>query len=214
MKSRTLALPLGTLLLLPLAAAPDAKPTPTPRPTRAPVLSLHGTPAPAAPSSGSASLADTVRRAKASATPAPKKRSLGVISNETLKKPEGNGKGSVQVGPARPIGNLPPESAAPAAGPNESEWRTRAIQARQRVDSADAEVKRLENETKRLENDFYAWSDGNYRDRVIKPAWDQAKDDLKKARAEYDTAQAAMADLEEDARKAGVPPGWLRESQR
>ncbi|MCE7957802.1 MAG: hypothetical protein DYH06_07660, partial [Acidobacteria bacterium ACB2] len=61
-----------------------------------------------------------------------------------------------------------------------------------------------------LENDFYAWSDGNYRDQVIKPAWDKAREDLKKARAEVDAAKATEDGLAEEARKAGAPPGWVR----
>jgi hypothetical protein len=158
-----------------------------------------------------------VRRAKASVTPVPKKRSLGSITNENLKKAEGgSGKGSVQMAPSRPIGTLPTESGSPqnADSPSETEWRGRAAEARERLAVAENDVKRLEQETRRLENDFYAWSDGTYRDRVIKPAWDQAREDQKKAHAELDTAQTAQSDLEEEARKAGIPAGWLRESER
>ena len=83
-------------------------------------------------------------------------------------------------------------------------------QAHGRVTAAEARVASLEAETKKLENDFYAWSDGNYRDRVIRPAWDQSREELGKARKELDDARAQVKDLEEDARKSGAPPGWLR----
>lgn len=196
------------VLCVPSARGQTSTSTPTPTPTPGPRLAPSPAASPA-PKKGP-SLADTVRRVRASATPVPKKKSLGVITNESLHKPEASAKGSVQVGPARPIGSLPAGSASEPDS-SEGQWRSRANQARERVAAAQDEVKRLELENKRLENDFYAWSDGNYRDRVIKPAWDQAREDLKKARAELDAAQNAQADLEEEARKAGVPAGWLRE---
>lgn len=209
MKTIAAAAPALVVALLPAFAAEPAR-TPTPVPTPSHVLTTHPTPTSGRPGG---SLADSVRRAKASATPVPKTKSLGVISNDSLKKKEGEKpKGTLQVGPARPIAELPSDTSSPSA-PNldEAHWRGRAAQVRERVSRAEEETKRLEAEAKRLENDFYAWSDGTYRDQVIKPAWDQAKDDLKKAREETDAANNAMADLEEEARKAGAPPGWLRE---
>ncbi|HXM79966.1 MAG TPA: hypothetical protein VOA00_12090, partial [Thermoanaerobaculia bacterium] len=59
--------------------------------------------------------------------------------------------------------------------------------------------------------DFYRWDDGQYRDRVIKPAWDKKREELETARIQSKQAEADLADLPEKARKAGVPPGWLRE---
>lgn len=202
---------LRPFVLIPLAATAlllgQEEPTPTPPPLL-PMIAPSPT-----PRGKGESLADSVRRSHASVTPAPKKKSLGSITNESIKKTgEGTGKGTLQMGPAHPIAPLPPVI-APATGSTtpEASWQIRATQARQRVERADADVKRLETETRRLENDFYAWSDGTYRDGVIKPAWDQAKEDLRKARLELDAAQNAVTDLEEEARKAGVPAGWLRE---
>jgi hypothetical protein len=45
---------------------------------------------------------------------------------------------------------------------------------------------------------------------VIRPAWDQAKERVQTSEDEVEKARAAFADLEEDARKSGTPPGWLR----
>lgn len=97
-----------------------------------------------------------------------------------------------------------------ASGRTEADWRTRAARARDRIERTDAELAAAQAEVRRLENDFYAWSDGNYRERVIRPAWDQAKERMKALEAESENARAAMADLEEEARKSGAPPGWLR----
>lgn len=65
-------------------------------------------------------------------------------------------------------------------------------------------------EVRRLENDFYAWSDGSYRERVIRPAWDQARERLKSLGSLLKRPRGAVEGLEEEARKSGTPPGWLR----
>src|SRR5262249_30219093 len=95
-------------------------------------------------------------------------------------------------------------------GKTEQEWRDRAASLRAGAAESRERVAKLESESKRLENDFYAWSDGNYRDSVIKPSWDRAREDLKQARAALDEAEASLANLGEEARKAGAPPGWIR----
>ncbi len=74
-----------------------------------------------------------------------------------------------------------------------------------------ARVAELEAATRKLENDFYAWDDGQYRDRVIKPAWDHAKSELTDAKNELVAAEKDLADLPEKARQAGAMPGWIRE---
>ena len=74
-----------------------------------------------------------------------------------------------------------------------------------------ARIADLTATSRKLENDFYAWDDGQYRDRVIKPAWDRAKADLEQAKVELEAAEKQLADLPERARKAGALPGWIRE---
>jgi hypothetical protein len=97
-----------------------------------------------------------------------------------------------------------------ASGRTEADWQKRALLARERIERADGGLNEARENVKRLENDFYAWSDGNYRERVIKPAWDQAKEKLRLLEAEAEAARTGLADLEEEARKSGTPPGWLR----
>jgi hypothetical protein len=103
--------------------------------------------------------------------------------------------------------------AAPEATPvsEEQAWRERARSARQRVEESKERVSRLEAESKKLENDFYAWDDGQYRDNVIKPAWDKKREELETARRDLEAAEKDLADLPEQARKAGALPGWIRE---
>ena len=46
---------------------------------------------------------------------------------------------------------------------------------------------------------------------MIKPSWDKKKEDLETRKRELAEAEKALAELPEQARKAGALPGWLRE---
>ena len=146
------------------------------------------------------------------------------INNKSLVKNSSKGKVSSSKA-APPAGKPAPTpmpttevspAAAPAAGTaatggGEAEWKATAAKARKRVADDKARVAELEAATKKLENDFYAWDDGQYRDRVIKPAWDHAKSELTDAKNELADAEKDLADLPEKARVAGAMPGWIRE---
>jgi hypothetical protein len=178
----------------------------TPKPTATPAPRLTGgfgkTPAP-----GSASRRTTEQK---------KVR----ITNETLVTEADKGKLTTSdVRPApTPTGkageNRPtavePEPTEPEGG-GEAYWRGEARRLRERVAAIREEISRLENDTKKLESDFYSWDDGAYRDRVIKPAWDKAREELATARKELPVAERELAELPDRARKAGALPGWLRE---
>jgi len=96
-------------------------------------------------------------------------------------------------------------------GHDEAFWRARAAEVRSAVQKAASDVSAADAEEKREENDFYAWDDGQYRDNVIKPAWDRAREDAVKARQNLETARKQLDSLEDDARRAGAYPGWIRE---
>jgi outer membrane murein-binding lipoprotein Lpp len=193
----------------------DVPATPTP----GPVLKRAPVPTPKEIGIGGGSLADIARRNRARREKEPKKKSLGVITNESLRK------GSAPVATPAPKGVETPAAhrvvgaSTPTAGipeprdfegRTESEWRKRSADLKARQAQAEANVKKLDAEVHRLENDFYAWSDGNYRDRVIKPALDQARADLDKAKRDAEDAKTKFDNLEDEARKSGAPPGWLR----
>ncbi|MFI5387994.1 MAG: hypothetical protein ACHQ50_17950, partial [Fimbriimonadales bacterium] len=95
-------------------------------------------------------------------------------------------------------------------GHDEAYWRERARAAGDRVTKAHEAVISAESDEHQIENDFYRWDDGQYRDRVIKPEWDKAKQALADAQAEVIASEAAFDSLSEEARKAGALPGWLR----
>lgn len=137
------------------------------------------------------------------------------IDNSMVKK---------NAGPAGAGARTPPPAATPAPaaavqmpkvldlqGHDEAYWKGRAAEVRAAVQTARSELAAAEAEEKREENDFYSWDDGQYRDNVIKPAWDRARDEAVKARQNLDAAQKQLDSLEDDARKAGAYPGWIRE---
>ena len=148
------------------------------------------------------------------------------ITNESLVTDPGKGKLTTSQRPVTPVPATSPARTpagptpavtpgAPAAGEpgpqGEEYWRNEARRARDRVSELRATIVRLENETRKMEADFYSWDDGAYRDGVIKPAWDKAREDLATARRELPLAEKALDELPDRARRAGALPGWLRE---
>jgi hypothetical protein len=142
------------------------------------------------------------------------------INNKSLVKNSSKGKVSsskAAPAPGKPAPTpMPSTEVAPAAGAaatagGEAQWKATAAKARKRVADDKARVAELEAATRKLENDFYAWDDGQYRDRVIKPAWDHSKSELTDAKNELAEAEKDLADLPEKARVAGAMPGWIRE---
>ena len=106
------------------------------------------------------------------------------------------------------------EGARSAPAPDqeaEAYWRERMHSARALVEELSERVRQFEQQSKKLESDFYSWDDGQYRDGVIKPAWDKKREELETARRDLEQAEKDLAELPEKARKAGALPGWLRE---
>jgi hypothetical protein len=219
-------------VLIFIGAAASAQ-TPARTPTPAPKLSggfgrprNTPPPTPATASSGQA-LSDVVTAAKTSSTGTSEKSTLTIDNRSLVKNPS---KGRVSTGraattPAHPVPTAVPASTAavaaaatpvstgetPGSPGTEAEWKAMAANARKRVADDKARVEELSAATKKLENDFYAWDDGQYRDRVIKPAWDRSRTELETAKQELAEAEKDLADLPEKARKAGALPGWIRE---
>jgi mannose-6-phosphate isomerase-like protein (cupin superfamily) len=228
------ALGLGLGLSLAMAAgtafgATGPTPTPTPRPRLSGGFGRTPAPSTGAASGDGQSMADVV---KAAGAPKPDQKGVA-ITNDSLVKDTKKGRvstaapaksgptprpaaaaagSSAQPGPATAAAATPPPTAV--GSPNtadEAMWKDRAHRAHQRVEDLKAQVAALDTESKRLENEFYRWDDGQYRDRVIKPQWDKAREDLETSKRQLTAAEAELADLPEQARKAGALPGWLRE---
>ena len=215
-------------LIAPVALAAE-EPTPTPpaktgRKLGGGSFGVLPIPTPTGGAPRSESLAGVARKTQENETAPAQNSPRGVvITNESLRKgaPTPTGASITITGSTKSKPNskaLPTPTRGPvvnpeyrdASGRTEADWQKRAKIARERIALADAGLSGARENAKRLENDFYAWSDGNYRERVIRPAWDQAKEKLRILATEAEAARASLAELEEEARKSGTPPGWLR----
>jgi hypothetical protein len=143
------------------------------------------------------------------------------ITNDSLVVDPSKGKVSTSQRPAATTPD-PARTAAPSpaalpavagadAGQGEAYWRDEARRLRERVAELREAIVRLEADTKRLEADYYAWDDGAYRDRVIKPSWDKAREELATSRFALPVAEKELSELPDRGRRAGALPGWLRE---
>jgi hypothetical protein len=232
---RETLIPLAGFAVLALAAGAAQEPALSglgPEATPASATSLTPAPTPAAPvlsggkpqTSGSGrSLADAVKLSKEARKDQRPKKSLGTITNDNVRKgvpatptPKGaagkvpQAKSAGKEAPSPVPSPSAPYVARDDKGRSEEDWRSLVDRSKASVQNGELRVRELETKTKQLENDFYAMSDGNRRDAVVKPAWDKAREDLAKARQELEDARKTLEDLSEEARKANAPPGWLR----
>lgn len=107
-------------------------------------------------------------------------------------------------------GTQPEDAAAPAAEERgETWWRERITAAQDARRRAELVAAALQNRVDGLWAEFTARDDpaaraGLERDRRT------ALDELEQTRAELDRLDEEIADIREEARRAGAPPGWLR----
>jgi hypothetical protein len=119
---------------------------------------------------------------------------------------------STQPTPAAPAATPPKEddkSAADAPKKDEAYWKDRLAQARTALDRSKTFAEALQSRINALTTDFSARSDPAQRAQIER--------DRQKALAELDRVQQeikdntkAITDIQEEARKAGVPAGWVR----
>jgi hypothetical protein len=207
MSPSRLSIPLLLLVCLPGAGALIAAPEPTPTPPPRLTGGFGKTPvAGGAPTAGAQK--GPVRLTNQSLVTDPDK---GKVSTSQRRPPSATPE-PAKTPVARGAAVSPESGVAPADGAQgEAYWRDEARRLRERVVLLRDTITRLEADTKRLEADYYAWDDGAYRDKVIKPAWDKAREELATARLAVPGAEKDLADLPDRARRAGALPGWLRE---
>lgn len=92
---------------------------------------------------------------------------------------------------------------------DEAWWRQRMTQAREELRRNEMFADALQTRINSLTNDFAARDDPYQRARL---AEDRAKAilELDRVKSEIESGQKKIADLEEEARRASVPPGWVR----
>jgi hypothetical protein len=92
---------------------------------------------------------------------------------------------------------------------DEQRWRQRAAEARDRVDRSHIFADALQSRINALAVDFASRDDPAQR-AGIGDELNKTLAELERVRREIGEYEKGMADLEEEARRAGVPPGWLR----
>lgn len=95
-------------------------------------------------------------------------------------------------------------------GRTKEDWQKIMQEARQNVTILENQIMELQSKLNRLTNDYYAWDDVAYREGVIKVEMDKTREEIEKAREELKKAKEKIPELEEEARKSGALPGWLR----
>lgn len=87
----------------------------------------------------------------------------------------------------------------------EEQWRARMAKAQARLDAARKRHEAV-SQLYMTHGEYYVDDKG----RTVIASAAQLQQMVAQAKAELDAAQRALENLEEDARRAGVPPGWLR----
>lgn len=123
------------------------------------------------------------------------------------------GAAPAEAGAAPVAGAAPAESGAAPAPPDaeaeERRWRDRMTAARQALEQAERRAAELQTRVNGLWADFTGRDDPAQR-AVLEQERRAALAELDETRAEADELAQAVADMRAEARRAGVPPGWLR----
>ena len=112
-------------------------------------------------------------------------------------------------GAGAPPAGAPPAGSAPQAATDEKGWRARVQASREALSRAQLFADALQSRVNGLSADFTARDDPAQRSAV---AADRQKslDELERVKKEIQTHTKALADIQEEGRRAGVPAGWLR----
>jgi DNA repair exonuclease SbcCD ATPase subunit len=165
-----------------------------------------------AASASAQSLADVARKEEARRKHVTKP--ARVLTNKDLKPseipiPPAGSEQAAPAGDAKPAEQKPADETEEQLARDEQTWRDRMAKARADLEHSEMYLDALQSKINAL------WADFTSRDDPAQRA--AIETDRKKALAEFDRVKQevqdrkkAIDDLEEEARKAGVPPGWLR----
>ena len=156
---------------------------------------------------GAAAHAQSGTQQQPDAAPAPAEKK--VYTNDDLRAMRGNDVSVVgakkQTAPATPKGKTQPQ--------NEQYWRNRAQNLHRQMAEVDRQIAELESTNPRQgnatnsTNTAFAPTGGYYGN---SRAGMQYQNQMKRLQTRKAQIQAQIDQLEEDARRANVPPGWLR----
>ena len=160
---------------------------------------------------------EKLRRAALAENAAAEDAAPKVYTNADLR---GGGRLTTSEGPVPPAAAAgaadtaatpPAEDAAQTAGAStaEDQWQNRINAVRQARDRAELMAEALQNRVDGLLAEFTSRDDPAQR-AVIGQDRQAALEELENTRAEIDDLARQIADIQEEARRASVPPGWLR----
>jgi hypothetical protein len=89
-------------------------------------------------------------------------------------------------------------------------WQAKHLLVVQRISVAQAKIDEIQNDINTLTKAFYEVVDENKKVE-INDVRNKKLEDLETAKTELQQANQAQDDLEEEARLAGIPPGWVRD---
>ena len=104
---------------------------------------------------------------------------------------------------------VPAAATEAAATGDEEQWRNRMAEARRALEQAGRRADELQTRVNRLWADFTARDDPAQR-AAIEQERQAALAELEETEAEADELARAVAAVRDEARRSGVPPGWLR----
>lgn len=111
------------------------------------------------------------------------------------------------AGEQRPAAVEP--AAAADSAKDEKYWRDRLVRAQETLRRNEAFAEALQTRINSLATDF-GTRDDPYQRAKIGQDRQKAIAELGRVKNEIEQSKTQIADIEEEARKAGVPPGWLR----
>jgi hypothetical protein len=124
----------------------------------------------------------------------------------TEAKPGDAKTGEPKTGEPQKVGDAP-KSAEPAK--DETYWRGRITSAREDVRRNESFKEALQSRINALTTDFTARDDPYQRAKIADDR-QKALAELSRLTTDIDKGTKLIAEIEEEARRAGVPPGWLR----
>jgi hypothetical protein len=159
------------------------------------------------------SLGDVAKKTESRKTAA--KTPAKVYTNDDL--PQADPAAAAPATPAAPASGAaaasaqPAPEAKPADGPKKDEayWRGRVTQIQDNLQRARMFQEALQTRINSLSADFTSRDDPAQRG-VVASDRQKALAELERVKKEIKDFEKQLSDLEDEARRAGVPPGWLR----
>lgn len=141
-----------------------------------------------------------------------KPKAVKVYTNDSLRAditPSAPADATPTPPPAGAAAQPAPDEAAPGDKKDEAYWRKRMTDARDQLSRAEAFASALESQINGLTVDFLQRDDPAQR-ATIETNRKKAIAEHERVLREVEGHKKAIAAVEDEARKAGVPPGWLR----